>query len=300
MYELIQVADHTYYMDCPTKVGFYEIGDGEVVLIDGGSDKDAGRKVKKILDSKGWKLKAIYNTHSHADHIGGNQYLQKQTGCKIYAPGMEACVANFPAFEPMMLYGGYPFKELENKFLMAKESQVEQLTKEVLPAGMEMIALPGHCYEMVGFRTGDDVVFLADCLSSEETLKKYQLGYIYDIASYLATLRMVKDLSAKAFVPAHAAVTEDISSLAQINIDKTEEIVRNITGMLQAPMTFEGLLTEIFSFYGLVMNLNQYVLIGSTVRSYLSYLKTCGLVSYEFMDNRMIWKAVSSEKTEKC
>ena len=80
MYELIKAGEKTYYMDCPAKVGFYLTGENEVVAIDSGSDKDAGKKVKKILDANGWRLAAIYNTHSHADHIGGSRYLQEQTG----------------------------------------------------------------------------------------------------------------------------------------------------------------------------------------------------------------------------
>lgn len=76
MYELIQVGTHTYYMDCPTKVGFYTSDDRHVVLIDSGSDKDAAKKAKKILDAHNWELSMILNTHSHADHIGGNQFLQ--------------------------------------------------------------------------------------------------------------------------------------------------------------------------------------------------------------------------------
>ena len=38
------------------------------------------------------------------------------------------------------------------------------------------------------------------------------------------------------------------------------------------------------------MNVNQYVLIGSTVRSYLSYLYEEGKIKFEFRNNKMIWK----------
>lgn len=293
MYELIQAADNTFYMDCPTKVGFYKISENEVVLIDSGSDKDAAKKVKKILDAQGWKLKAIYNTHSHADHIGGNQYLQSQTGCKIYAIGIERSFTKDPVLEPTALYGGYAFKDLQNKFLMAKESAAEELTEDVLPSGMEMIRLPGHSYDMAGFRTADDVIFLADCLSSAETIEKYKIGYLYDVKAYIETLEMVKDLKAGSFIPAHAPQTDDIAPLAQLNIDKTKETAARITELLNVPKTFEELLTEVFNTYGLTMNLTQNVLIGSTVKSFLSYLKDAGKVNYYFDNNRMLWEKSS-------
>ena len=89
MYELTQVAGNSYYIQSPAKIGLVRLNDTDVCLIDSGNDKEAGRKVRQILDANGWHLTAIYNTHSNADHIGGNQYLQNQTGCKIYAPGIE-------------------------------------------------------------------------------------------------------------------------------------------------------------------------------------------------------------------
>lgn len=197
MFELKHVSGGSYYIESPAKIGLVELGNGDVCLIDSGNDKDAGRKVRQILDANGWHLSAIYHTHSNADHIGGNAYLQKQTGCKIYAPGIECAFTCSPILEPSFLYGGYPSKDLRHKFLLAQPSEAETLNLESLPAGFETIPLPGHFFEMVGYRTPDDVVFLADCLSSRETLEKYQIGFLYDVESYLKTLEQVKRMEAK-------------------------------------------------------------------------------------------------------
>lgn len=292
MYELIQVSDRCYYIQSPAKIGLIELGGGQVCLIDSGNDKDAGRKVRQILEAHSWRLTAIYNTHSNADHIGGNQYLQKQTGCKIYAPGMEAAFTRYPVLEPSLLYGGCPPKELRHKFLMAQESEVQPLTAECLPQGFETIPLPGHFLDMVGFRAPDDVVFLADCLSSRETLDKYQIGFIYDVKAYLETLEMVKELKAKVFVPAHAEMTEDISELAQYNIDKVGEIGQTILDLCAQPVTFEALLQRLFDRYQLTMTFEQHALVGSTVRSYLSWLKDGGKLSAGFENNLLLWQTI--------
>ena len=61
MYELVQVAENTYYINSPSKIGVYRVSDDDVWLIDSGNDKDAGRKIQKILDAQGWKLTAIIN-----------------------------------------------------------------------------------------------------------------------------------------------------------------------------------------------------------------------------------------------
>lgn len=290
MYELIQVSENSYYIESPAKIGLVKLGGDEVCLIDSGNDKDAGRKIRKILDANGWKLTAIYNTHSNADHIGGNKYLQGQTGCKIYAPGMECDFTNHTVLEPSFLYGGYPCKNLRHKFLMAQGSNAEYLTKDVLPKGFAMIDLPGHFLDMVGFRTPDDVVYLADCLSSRETLDKYQIGFIYDVGAYIKTLEMVKTLKAKIFIPAHAAAAEDISELAQYNIDKVYEIGEKIIELCKEPLSFEVILQKLFTEYGLEMNFEQYVLVGSTVRSYLSWLKDTGKLNTEFVHNMLLWE----------
>lgn len=290
MYELIQVAPHTYYIQSPAKIGVVETSDGHVVLIDSGNDKEAGRKVRQHLDRQGWTLDAIYNTHSNADHIGGNAYLAKQTGCALYAPGIEAAFTQHPILEPALLYGGYPMKALRHKFLLAQESDAQPLTPEHLPAGFELIPLPGHFFDMIGLRTPDDVVFLADCLSSQATLDKYQISCVYDVAAYLDTLERVKEMQAALFVPAHADATEDIAPLAQYNIDKVNEIAAHILDFCAAPHTFEEVLQHLFTSYDLAMTFEQYALVGSTVRNYLSWLLDSERLSATFTNNRLLWQ----------
>ena len=292
MYELIPVAPHTYYIQSPAKIGVVETSDGHVVLIDSGNDKEAGRKVRQHLDRQGWTLDAIYNTHSNADHIGGNAYLAKQTGCALYAPGIEAAFTQHPILEPALLYGGYPMKALRHKFLLAQESDAQLLTPEHLPAGFELIPLPGHFFDMIGLRTPDDVVFLADCLSSQATLDKYQISYVYDVAAYLDTLERVKEMHAALFVPAHADATEDIAPLAQYNIDKVNEIAGHILDFCAAPHTFEEVLQHLFTSYDLAMTFEQYALVGSTVRNYLSWLLDSERLSATFTDNRLLFQRV--------
>ena len=290
MYELIQVSEQCYYLQSPAKIGLVRLNDADVCLIDSGSDKDAGRKVRQLLDANGWRLTAIYNTHSNADHIGGNQYLQRQTGCRIYAPGIECCFTRHPVLEPAFLYGGFPPKDLRHKFLMAQESDARPLTPEVLPQGFGLLPLPGHFFDMAGFRTPDDVVYLADCLSSRETLDKYQIGFVYDVAAYLQTLEAVKAMSARCFVPAHAPACEDIAPLAQYNIDTVHEVAGAILDLCREPLCFEVLLQKLFARYGLAMNFEQYALVGSTVRSYLSWLKDTGRLSARFENDLLLWQ----------
>ncbi len=289
MYELKQAAGGSYYIESPAKVGLVQLGGGSVCLIDSGSDKDAGRKVRQHLDANGWHLTAIYNTHSNADHVGGNQYLQKQTGCAVYAPGMEQYITCRPVLEPSLLYGGYPPKVLRNKFLMAQESAALPLTPEVLPEGWEMIPLPGHFLDMAGFRTADDVVYLADCLASRETLDKYGIAFLYDVGAYIDTLEHVKSMEAALFVPSHAAAAEDIAPLAQYNIDCTREAAERIAALCTG-VTFDEVLRGVFKAYGLEMSFPQYALMGSTVKSYLSYLLDGGQVAAEPEDGRLLWR----------
>ena len=287
--ELIKVGEKTYYIKNPTNIGVYKIDEKNVYLIDSGNDKDAGKKILKIMDAQGWNVKGIISTHSNADHIGGNKVIQDRTGCPVYAYGMEKCFIEYPVMEPSFLFSGFPIKDLRNKFLLAKESVVTDINNN-LPEGLEYFTLKGHFFDMIGIKTDDDVYFLADSLVSEETIRKYHLFFLYDIKEYFKTLDFLSSLKGKLYIASHCEATDNIEAIIDTNRNKVMEICDNICSLCKSGITFEELLQKIFDFYGLTMNANQYVLIGSTIRSYLSYLYEDGKISYEFINNRMVWK----------
>ena len=291
MYELIQAGPQSYYINSPAKAGIYVRENSDAYLIDSGGDKDAGKKILKILNGNGWNLQGIINTHSNADHIGGIRYLQKQTGCRIFSAAMELPFIKHPFLEPSFLYGGYPCKDLRHKFLLADESEAVDLSDENFPKELEVIPLPGHFFQMIGIRTPDNTVFLADCLSSLETLEKYQVSFIYDVEKYLETLDMVGKMKAGLFVPAHAAADTDLKPLIERNREKILEIEEKILEICKMPSCFEDIMKQLFDEYGLAMNFEQYVLVGSTLRSYLSWMKDKGKLDVDFSDNKLLWKA---------
>jgi len=121
---LQKIASNTYLIPAPANIGVY-VQDEQAILIDSGNDKEAGRQILKLLNEKNWKVKLIINTHSNADHIGGNAFIQNKTECLIAATRIEAAFIQDPILEPSFLYGGFPNARLTNKFLMAHPSTQE-------------------------------------------------------------------------------------------------------------------------------------------------------------------------------
>lgn len=299
MYELVQAGKRTYYVDCPSKIGIYRIDEERVCLIDSGNDKDAGKKVWKILEEKGWKLDCIFNTHSHADHIGGNRFLQQKSGCRIYCAGMDRILAEHTLLEPAMLYGGSPYKELKNKFLYAQSSEVQELTEADLPEGMEMLRIDGHSFAMTAFRTEDGIWFVADGVTAESIMQKYHVSYLYDVEEFLSSLNRLESLEGRIFIPSHGEAVTDIKSLVRLNRKKVYEIEAMLGEICAEAVGNEDILKAVFDRYGLLMNDIQYVLAGSTIRSYLSWMKGKGDLELKFTGNRPAWKRTAGTEGRK-
>ena len=297
MYELVQAGEKTYYVDCPSKIGIYRIDDTSVCLIDSGNDKDAGKKVLKILAAQGWKAELILNTHSHADHVGGNRVIQERTGCKVYCPGIDRAFAENTILEPSFLYGGSPYKELQNKFLLAQPSQAMGLTEGVLPKGMRMARIDGHSFSMAAFGTEDGIWFIADGVTGEAIIRKYHIPFLYDVGEFLQSLDKLEKLDGRLFIPSHGEIYTDMGPVVKVNREKVYEIADTLREICREKVGTEDIIQRVFEKYGLAMDQNQYVLTGATLRSYLSWMKTRGEVEAGFLRNRLYWHITEEQGT---
>jgi len=112
------------------------------------------------------------------------------------------------------------------------------------------------------------------------------------VAAYLETLDKVEKMEAPVFVPAHADAGNDLGDLIRFNREKVQEIAQLILAVCSSPLNFESVLQKIFDHYALTMNMQQYVLVGSTIKSYLAWLKDSGKISTEIRDNMVLWKTI--------
>ena len=102
---------------------------------------------------------------------------------------------------------------------------------------------------------------------------------------------MIEKLEGRLFIPAHAEPTENIKPLADANRKKMQEILDALLEICREPLHFELILKR----FALTMDYSQYVLIGSTIRSYLSYLVDQGKLECYVEDALLLWKTVSAE-----
>jgi glyoxylase-like metal-dependent hydrolase (beta-lactamase superfamily II) len=289
--ELSLLCGSTYVARGPTNVGIFAPEEGRAVLVDSGLDDDAGKKILRACEAEGLHVSHIANTHSNADHCGGNALIQARTGCRIAAPRLEAAFIENPSLEPSFLWGGFPPPPLRNKFLMAKSSKVSDLLEapcSVPGTGLEAVSLPGHYVGMVGFMTPDRVFFAADAAASPEILDKYSYYFVYDVAAHLATLDALAQIDADWIVPSHAEPCRDAEPLARANKAKILEVGERILDLCSLPSTPETLILRLAEGYGIELNHTQYALLGSTLRSYLSWLADRGLIASRLEENRLI------------
>ncbi len=291
MYELERCGEQSFYLDSPSRIGIYVRKSGEAYLIDSGVDDEAARRAEQVIKDEGWNLKGIINTHAHADHIGGNKYLQKKYGCDIFAADGETHFIKYPAHGAASIFGGNPPKELLHKLLYAEESEPKSIFDEGFPKELKAVPLPGHSYDMIGVLTPDGTFFIGDAVSNPAGLEKYRIVYVFDVGKFVDTLGMLENFDAKMFVSSHAPAVCDIREYAKIN---REWIMKNAADLMEFSKdgaSAEELVKAFFDKYGLLMSYVQYSIMHASIMSYLTWMKERREIVSYIEGNRILYRA---------
>lgn len=289
MYELKKVGERTWYMSAPTNIGFYLHNAPEVCMIDAGGDREAAEKALEHIRAQGWRLTGLFLTHSHADHTGGAAFIHEQTSCRVFAPGISAAVVKHSFLLPTTLYGGCPNTEMCNKFLFPPACDCAELTEQALPAGLHAVRLDGHDMAQTAYKTSDGVCFTADCVVSSFALSKHRISFIYSVGHHFEALETLYRLDGSLFIPSHDIPCIDIKPLVQINRDAVHEVARDILEMCSQPLTIDEIISRALEKYSIRLYLMQYLLVGQTVRSYISWLQEKGDIVPVFDGTKLLF-----------
>lgn len=292
--KLNKITGGVYYIDAAVNMGLIVNEGGEALLVDTGIDDSVARKVNRLIEAEGYRLKGIIITHAHADHCGGAPHLVKVTGARVYAPAVEKSVFEFPLWEPAYLFSGaYPPPPMLNKFLLAPGVRVDQaIAPGVLTAGgctVEIADLAGHSLGQVGVSSGG-VLFCADAVIAPEVIEKHGIPLNTYLSGAMRSFDALEKRTEHCFVPAHGAPVSDIRPVAAANRARVDEALSLIRDLLEKPATAEEILAGACERFGItIAGMGQYYLMNHTIMAYLSYLLEKNEIAASYSDNRQVF-----------
>src|SRR5690606_7498961 len=180
----------------------------------------------------GWgPVRAIVNTHGHADHFGGNAFAVKRTGARVFAPPIDDALIRYPILGPAMLYGGAdPLDTMRGKFLMGKASPVDAMLEpgdfDLLGVPVTVVSLAGHSPNQMGIVV-DDIFFTADVVLPTVALKKYRVPYLFSVTDHRVALDHAETISATQYVPGHGPY-DDRSGFLEL-IEANQAVLNEVT-----------------------------------------------------------------------
>jgi glyoxylase-like metal-dependent hydrolase (beta-lactamase superfamily II) len=182
-------------------------------------------------------------------------------------------------------------KDLRNKFFQAKPSRVTKIVENdcELEPGLRTFGLAGHYFNMIGVESPDNVLFIADSVFGEAVLEKYKIPFIYDVRAFKQTLEKLKTSRALYYVPSHGPIEKNIHPIAEKNLELVDRLEEQLTAIVEREKSFDGILKELCDAFDIELNAGQYALVGSTLRSCLSYLYDEKKIAYRFVENVMVW-----------
>lgn len=308
---MTEIGKNIYVIEGSTNIGvIIEEKDTkfEVILIDSGGSELDGEKVISILDDffsdkqKKYELRSIFNTHSHADHCGGNAILKNKYNCDIYIPIEEKGSVENNLLQSSFIWGGYPPKELRTVYYQVQYAEVTGTYSEstVIKLNnnrtMSFISLPGHYFNNMAIIITDanckKLIFSGDAIFTRLELGKYWIPFMINPTKFQESLDKflsIKDIGL--VVPGHGTyIGEELEQVIELNKIAVLSTKTCILDLLKTKScSTEEIIQNVANKNEITMKFGQFVLIGSTIRSYLSAMYDEGLIKHKMENNMLYW-----------
>lgn len=304
---VINISDCIYYISGPTNIGIIEerLSDtkSNLYMIDSGCNTEDGKRIfteiTEYFSQKDITIKAIINTHSHADHCGANNYIQQKTNCEIWITENEQGSLINPFLQPIISWGGNPLPEINSSYYVAEKTVPNKIinTNEKLTLNngikLSFINLPGHYFEMIGILCENDnkkVLFASDGIFGRKNIGKYWIPFLYDVKEFKNSLDTISSLNADFCIPGHGEPTSQIEETVELNkiaIISNEQCI--LEALKHKNQTQEDILKYVADKNEINLHIAQYMLIGCTIKAYLTFLYNEGKISYHIKENKMYW-----------
>ena len=301
----IRLSKSVYCLLDHTNIGIIEDVD-YLILVDSGLNSENASEIDKLIQTNfNKKIGAIINTHSNADHAGGNKYFSEKYNCKIYTTPKESAFLENPYLESALIWGAHPFDKIRTSYFECEKSIATDLVNEKSQIKLnngtiiKFISLPGHFIDMIGIFISDidekNTIFLGDSIFGAQMITKYNISYMINVSEFKNTLDKIIKINSDFYIPSHGTIItskEELIRVAKMNKNEIDKIQNYLLFICSTPMQFDDILANVFNEYHIRTTASQIVLIGSTIKNHLTDLYCNKKLEMICNDGRMFWKKI--------
>ena len=214
------------------RIPLFKLGGGRAVIFDSGLAVPDRAGIFDLLRREELRVAAILTSHAHIDHTGNHKAIQQEHGAVVYMTPFDAAVSGTPMNLKAYLYGtSYRGVMDYGASMLCRADRIicpEDTAVEVDGARFEILRLPGHAPEHLGFVTPDRVAYVADALMSDRVLNSVRIPYCMCCELDFQSKRMLRNTNYAGYIIPHNGIYEDITALADRNIQKLQEKIEEM------------------------------------------------------------------------
>lgn len=309
--KILELGHGVFVIPGPTNVGIVTNQTDsrtEVYIIDTGNTELDGEYILEILESFFKKagteyfVKAIINTHSHADHTGGNAIIQENTSCEVLAPRFERGAMDNPHLHPAVVWGANPPKDLLTVYYKPDPTTPTGLISEELKISLSdfrelsFLSLPGHSFDHYGvlctLRDNKKILFAGDAIFPRNEISNYSLPLTIDYIDFQKSLDKIQQIEDLIWcIPGHGEfISRNLSETIETNKISMLEVELCILEILGSrKVTTDEVIQRFCHIFEIECNVRKYSLISFTVKSFLTTMRNKGKVQILIEDNILLW-----------